>query len=41
MDQLTPLLLTARSFTEVDILGRKPITNPYAFTQTKFDGEEL
>ena len=41
MDRLTPLLLTGRSFTEIDIVGMKRTTTPYAFTQMKDDGEEL
>ena len=40
MDQLTPLLLKGCLLTETDILGRKRTTNPYAFNQIDFDGDE-
>jgi hypothetical protein len=40
VDQLTPLLLKGYSLMETDIVGRKPIINPYAFNQINFDGDE-
>ena len=34
------ILFVGCSFTETDVLGRKPVTNPYAFNQINFDGDE-